>query len=68
MLTVKKLTVLNNLTCNLFLMLINKWIYSKCLKFTLKLSFKKKRLSLNLKDGLFVNFLKIEKKKLKYFS
>lgn len=39
-----------------------------CLKFKLKESLRKNKFNLNLKDGLFNNFLKILKKKLKYFS
>lgn len=60
--------VLNVLILSLLVKFIKLCIYIKCLKLRLKDSFKKKTFNLNLKDGLFVSFLKIEKKKLKHFS
>lgn len=65
---VKKLTLLKILTLNLLLKLIKLWIKIRCLKFKLNDSRKKNKLTLNLNDGLFNNFLKILKKKLNYFS
>jgi len=68
LLIVKKLTVLKSLTLNLLLKLTKLWIKIRCLKFKLRESLKKNKFNLNLKEGLFNNFLKILKKKLNYFS